>query len=175
MWIVKFVKPSLVVVAVAFVAVQFVRPAKNLGTTDPTKELSAAVSVPAEVGAILRESCFDCHSNATRYPWYAEVMPVGWYLADHVDEGKAHLNFSEFAAGSLRRQYHKLEEITEQVDAGEMPLPSYLLLHGDATLSGQEKETLNRWVAESRKWMRERYPADSLERPRRQESGGEKR
>lgn len=161
----RILKLLLIILAVAFIGIQFVRPEKNLGTVDPSLEVGAIVDVPPDVAAILKESCYDCHSNSTRYPWYAEVMPAGWYLADHVDDGKGHLNFSEFGTWSLRRQYHKLEEVSEQINAGEMPLDSYLILHGDAALTADKKDALNRWVEASRASMRARYPIDSLERP----------
>ena len=167
----KILKIIIIVLAIAFVAIQFFRPEKNAGVTAPAKEIAAVVTVPADVKSILKESCYDCHSNTTRYPWYAEVMPVGWFLADHIDGGRAHLNFSEFGSGSLRRQYHKLEEVSEQINQGEMPLESYLLMHGDAALTPAKKDALNSWVEASRASMRERYPADSLER-RRNPNGG---
>ena len=162
----KIVKIVVVVLAAIFAGMQFYRPGKNLGEQDPSKDISAALEVPEDVGAVLRESCYDCHSNSTRYPWYAEVMPAGWWLDGHIQDAKRQLNFSEFAAGSLRRQYHKLEEIAEQVGEGEMPLPSYLILHSGAALSGAEKDMLLGWAEASRASMKARYPADSLERRR---------
>lgn len=162
----KIIKAVLLTLAVIFLAIQFIRPEKNSSVTDPAKELSAAVPVPALVDAVLRESCYDCHSNNTRYPWYAAVQPLGWWLNDHITDGKNHLNFSEFTTGSLRRQYHKLEEISEQVNLDEMPLPSYLIVHRHAVLTIEEKEMVHTWVEDSRASMRERYPADSLERRR---------
>lgn len=163
----KILKIIVLVLVAVFVVIQFFRPEKNNGPVDPALDISAAVPVPAEIVAILKESCYDCHTNTTRYPWYAEVMPAGWYLADHVKEGRNHLNFAEFGAGSLRRQYHKLEEISEQLNLGKMPLPSYLILHRDAVLTEEKKQALITWVEASRESMRERYPADSLARPRR--------
>jgi hypothetical protein len=164
---VKILKIVIIVLVLVFVVIQFFRPEKNNGPVDPAVEISAAVPVPAGIGAILRESCYDCHSNTTRYPWYAEVMPAGWYLADHVAEGRSHLNFSEFGAGNPRRQYHRLEEISEQINLGEMPLPSYLILHRDAVLTEEKKQAILGWVEASRASMRGRYPADSLERRQR--------
>ncbi|HLF14394.1 MAG TPA: heme-binding domain-containing protein [Bacteroidota bacterium] len=160
----KVLKVALLILLVLFVGIQFIRPEENSGTTDPSSDISAAVAVPDAVGGILRESCYDCHSNSTRYPWYAGIQPVRWWLEDHIGEAKGQLNFSEFATGSLRRQYHKLEEISEQVGAGEMPLPSYLILHRDAELSADQKTLLLRWVEDSRSSMKARYPVDSLER-----------
>lgn len=162
----KIVKIAFLLLAVVFAGMQFFRPEKNLGRPDPSKEITAAVEVPWEVGAILRESCYDCHSDSTRYPWYAEIMPAGWYLAGHIRDAKRQLNFSEFASGSPRRQYHKLEEISEQIEGDEMPLPSYLLIHRVAVLSDAQKDALRRWVDASRNSMKARYPADSLERRR---------
>ena len=162
----KILKRILLGLAVIFVVIQFFRPARHIAEVNPTHEVTAAVAMPSDVQDIIRNSCYDCHSNNTRYPWYAEVMPAGWFLASHIKDAKQGLNFSEFATGSLRRQYHKLEEISEQIEEGEMPLPSYLILHRDAELTAGQKETLHRWVEESRASMKARYPADSLERRR---------
>ncbi len=92
---------------------------------------------------------------------------MGWWLDDHIQDAKNHLNFSDFAGTSLRRQYHKLEEITEQIDQDEMPLSSYLIVHRHASLTQEQKDVLNAWVTDSRSFMKSTYPPDSLERPRR--------
>jgi hypothetical protein len=168
---VRIAKIILLVVAIIIVVIQFIRPGKNLGPADPSKEIASVINVPGDVSAILRKSCYDCHSDSTRYPWYSEVMPVGWFLAGHVNDAKTRLNFSEFGSGSLRRQYKKLEEISEQIGQGEMPLDSYLLMHGDAALAPGEKEALNRWVEASRASMRERHPDENFGG---KESGGRK-
>lgn len=162
----KIAKVILLVFFLIFAALQFFRPSKNSGSTDPSTDVSAAVPMPPGVAALLKESCYDCHSNETRYPWYAEVMPAGWFLAGHIDNAKSHLNFSEFTTVSLRRQFHKFEEITEQIDLGEMPLPSYLILHGAAELSPEKKQLLLTWAEDSRESMKARYPIDSLVRRR---------
>jgi hypothetical protein len=163
----KIIKTVLLLLLVIFVIIQFIRPEKTTSTADLTKEISTTLAVPETVAAILRESCYDCHSEETRYPWYYEVQPVGWWLDDHIRDGKSHLNFSTFSGTSLRRQYHKLEEITEQIDQDEMPLPSYLIVHRHASLTLEQKDLLNAWVADTRAWMKTTYPPDSLERPRR--------
>ncbi len=136
----KFLKFALLILAISFIAIQFFRPEKSPAAADLSADISTAVTVPEGVTAILRESCYDCHSNETRYPWYFEIQPVGWWLNDHIDDARGHLNFSDFASTSLRRQYHKLEEITEQIDLGEMPLPSYLIVHRGAELSEDQKD-----------------------------------
>ena len=105
------------------------------------------------MGTILQTSCFDCHSNYTNYPWYTNIQPIGWWLNHHVDEGKEELNFSEFESYSLKRKLHKLEEIKEMVEEGEMPLSSYTLIHGDTKLSPEQKEILYTWVTETRLYL----------------------
>ena len=91
------------------------------------------------ISALLQESCYDCHSNNTEYPWYNKVQPVGWFLEDHINEGKEELNFNEWDAYSNRRKNSKLKSIISQVKDDEMPLASYTLIHKDAKLSNSEK------------------------------------
>jgi hypothetical protein len=103
---------------------------------------------------ILKVSCFDCHSNHTNYPWYAEINPVGWWLTHHVNEGKNELNFSEFATYSPKKKAKELEGISELVKKHEMPLTSYTLIHSDAKLSEQQINALVRWADMARAEIR---------------------
>ena len=167
----KIIKTVLSVLLVIFVIAQFIRPEKITSAPDLSKDISTAVAVPENVSAILRESCYDCHSNETRYPWYFEIQPVGWWLDDHMKDAKRQMNFSEFAGTSLRRQYHKLEEITEQINQDDMPLPPYLIVHRHAALTQKQKDLLNAWVTGSRAFMKNTYPPDSLEKPGRDGEG----
>lgn len=142
-------KKFLYLLLIIFIVIQFIRPERNLGK----RETENTIFVSNEVGQILQTSCFDCHSNYTVYPWYTNIQPIGWWLNHHVNEGKDELNFSEFETYSLKRKLHKLEEIKEMVDENEMPLPSYLWIHGDATLSPEQKEILSKWVTETRGYL----------------------
>jgi hypothetical protein len=148
----------------ALVIIQFFRPEKNLGATGNASPnyIAKNLTLPSNVETVLQTSCYDCHSNQTQYPWYANFQPVAWWLADHVNEGKKELNFDEFAKYSLRRQYHKLEEVAEQVEHDEMPLQSYTIVHGDAKLSPDQQKLLIDWSASARKQMEQTYPMDSL-------------
>src|SRR5882724_1644203 len=92
--------------------IQLFRPTKNLGG-DRTNDITTKYRVPENVSLIFDKACNDCHSNTTRYPWYAEVQPVAWWIANHVNEGKRELNFSEFTKRRLASQNHKLEETIE--------------------------------------------------------------
>jgi hypothetical protein len=126
------------------------------------KDISEIYPLSDEVQQVLQNSCYDCHSNQTQYPWYASLQPVGWWLQHHVNEGKHELNFSEFAGYRLRRQYHKFEEIIEQVKENEMPLSSYTLIHRNAKLNDLQKSTLTNWAKAMLDTMRLKYPYDSL-------------
>jgi Haem-binding domain len=142
-------KKFLFAVLAILILIQFIRPERNLGKA----ETENTIFVNAEVGTILQTSCFDCHSNYTNYPWYTNIQPIGWWLNHHVDEGKEELNFSEYESYSLKRKLHKLEEIKEMVEEGEMPLSSYTLIHGDTKLSPEQKEILYTWVTETRLYL----------------------
>lgn len=159
----KILKPALLVLVAAFVVLQFIRPERNDVAVDPAMSLTAVFDVPPDVQQMLTVACNDCHSNATRYPWYAEIQPVAWWLNDHITEGRKHLNFSEFGSYRLTRQHHKLEEIGEMVSSGEMPLPSYTLAHWDARLTDEQRKRLVGWAEAMRATLEQQYP-DSLKR-----------
>jgi hypothetical protein len=131
---------------VALILIQFISPKKNLATTRTPQHIENTYAVPANVQAILARACYDCHSDSTRYPWYNRVQPVAWWLANHVDEGKNELNFSQFGGYTKKRKDHKLEELTEMVKEGEMPLNSYTWMHGDAKLTAEERTALIAWA-----------------------------
>ena len=156
----------LITLLVVLIVIQFFHPAKNISTVKSPNDIAVLHKVPVNVRTILDKACNDCHSNNTRYPWYNNIQPVAWWLDHHVQEGKGELNFNEFATYSLRKQYHKLEEVEELVKEGEMPLGSYTLIHTDARLTEQEKETLINWANSIRSEMKAKYPIDSLVRKR---------
>jgi hypothetical protein len=104
----------------------------------------------------------DCHSNNTNYPWYSKLQPVDWWMADHIKEGKAHLNLDDYTNRRLRYQFHKMEEIAEQVKEGHMPLKSYTWIHKGAILTEEEKNILIDWAISIQDNMKAKYPIDSL-------------
>ena len=158
-------KNILLVLLVLFLLAQLIpRPAKNLATAASPNDISTRYTVPSDVNSILKESCNDCHSNNTHYPWYSKIQPVAWWLGDHIDEGKKGINFSEFTTYSLRKQYHKMEEVEEMIAEGEMPLKSYSLIHTKSKLNEQQKASLISWSKAVRTQMEASYPMDSLVR-----------
>lgn len=140
------VKKILYGLLIALVLIQFIRPERNISEVPSENDIRVHYAVPAEVESILKRACFDCHSNNTYYPWYTNIQPVGWWLQNHINEGKGELNFSEFAAYSPKKADHKLEEVVELVEEKEMPLKSYTWVHKEAVLNAQEIETLVNWA-----------------------------
>jgi hypothetical protein len=165
----KLLKNIGIGLALALIFIQFFHTEKNL-SNDNTNYISNVLPVPDSIQQILRTSCNDCHSNYTEYPWYASIQPVDWWLQDHVVEGKKHLNFSEFSTYRIYRQFHKLEETIELVKKDEMPLPSYLWVHGNARLNAQQKVQLVSWAQSLCDTLKARYPADSLVNPKKRKS-----
>ena len=143
------IKKIFYVLIAALVIIQFIRPKQNVSAGPHPNDISTKFAVNDNVAAILKQSCYDCHSNNTVYPWYANVQPVNWWLQDHVTEGKKELNFSEFATYSAKRQRKKFDEIMEEVKEGKMPLDSYTWMHKNAILTAEEKSALYKWCEEN--------------------------
>lgn len=160
------IKKIIYLLIVLFIIIQFFHPQKNINASPAAtaNDITQAFQVPDSVLQILKTSCYDCHSNNTAYPWYAEIQPVAWWLNHHVDEGKREVNFNEFASYSPRRQFKKFKEIIEQVKEDEMPLGSYTLIHRDAILGKDKKLALSGWASNAMDSMKVKYPEDSLRR-----------
>ncbi len=135
----KIVKIIALILLVGFVGIQFVPTDLNQSDTVPKTDFLLVNNTQENISALLQESCYNCHSNNTEYPWYNKVQPVAWFLEDHINEGKEELNFNEWDAYSNRRKNSKLKSIISQVKDDEMPLASYTLIHKDAKLSNSEK------------------------------------
>lgn len=144
-------KKVLYVLLGIFVILQFIRPEKNISEVPSANDIRVQYPLPSNVESILKRACFDCHCNNTNYPWYTNIQPVGLWMANHVNEGKAELNFSEFAVYTPKKADHKLEEVIEMIEEKEMPLESYTWIHKDAKLSNDEIETIKDWANGLRK------------------------
>ncbi|WP_298546714.1 heme-binding domain-containing protein [uncultured Aquimarina sp.] len=131
------------------VIIQFIRPDKNESGYESVAYFEKETNPSPEIKEILKSNCYDCHSNQTIYPWYAEIAPVSYWLSHHVEEGKEHFNVSDWEQYSNKKKDHKLEELIEEVEEGEMPLSSYTWIHGD--LEKEEMELLINWTKELRK------------------------
>jgi len=140
-------KKWLLIIITLLVLIQFIRPARNYKSVIAGNTLDRITLVPDSVHELLKHACFDCHSNNTVYPWYANVQPVGWWLANHIKEGKEELNFDEFAGYTSKRQIKKLDEIKRTVHERSMPLSSYTWIHTNARLTTAERDLISGWAA----------------------------
>lgn len=132
------------------VVIQFIQPERNISMEAYPSDISRIYPIPEKVQGILKNSCYDCHSNNTRYPWYANIQPGGWWLASHIKEGKQELNFNEFGKYSLRRQQSKLKAIAGTIKDGTMPISSYTLIHKNARLSKAEQDLILNSIEETK-------------------------
>lgn len=142
----KWLKRIALLLLLAFVVIQFWRPDRTNPPVDPARTIQAVMPVPPQIDTLLRRSCYDCHSHETVWPWYSNVAPMSWRVADHIHEGREHLNFSNWAAYPPNDAAHHFEEMCEEVEKGKMPLNDYLYLHPKARLSAAEVRALCEWT-----------------------------
>jgi hypothetical protein len=142
----KVLKIIAIIFFVAFAVLQFFRPDFTNPPVTQAETLEATTQIPENVRAILQRSCNDCHTNETSYPWYSKIQPSASFLKSHIDDGRRHLNFSIWNTYDSRKKRKKLDEVCEQVNAKEMPLPSYLWIHWDANLSAEDSKILCDWA-----------------------------
>ena len=148
----RFSLKKIVIGIVFFVLViQFFRIDKINPPMKPEMDFIKITHTPITVGTILKTSCYDCHSNESAYPWYTNVAPFSWWIKHHINEGREKLNFSEWGSYTSKKTDHKLEECIEQIQEGEMPMSSYLLVHKEATLNKEQKQLLMDWFLSLRK------------------------
>ena len=146
----KLLKFSVVLLALLFIGAQFARPERVNPSFAQERSIEAHVQVNREVAAILQRSCQDCHSNRTEWPWYSNVAPVSWSVADHVNHGRRHLNFSDWTRYDAEQADHLLYDICITSKRGMMPLASYTLIHRDAKLSAGDVAALCDWSQQER-------------------------
>ncbi len=146
----KIVKKIGLVLFVAFVIAQFFGPEKNAGDIASVSYFEAETKPPKDVKLILESTCYDCHSDVTKYPWYNSITPVNYWLASHINDGKKHFNVSNWEGNSVKRKDHKFDELIEEVEEGEMPLNSYTWTHGDAKLTDAQIKAVVDWAKQVR-------------------------
>ena len=134
------VKKILIGVVILLVVIQFFGPEK----TNP--QVRADLIADVSVKTILKTSCYDCHSNETVYPWYSNIVPVSYFLMSHINEGREHLNFSDWENLDSLKKEKLRKEIWEEVEKNKMPLSSYLKLHTEAELDETQKEVIKKWA-----------------------------
>ncbi|SHM98785.1 heme-binding domain-containing protein [Polaribacter sp. KT 15] len=141
----KTLKKILVFLLVILVIAQFFGPEKNDGEMTSVAAFVSETNPPEDVKKVLETTCYDCHSDKTVYPWYSNITPVNYWLDDHIKDGKKHLNFSKWSSYSLKKKEHKMDELYEEVEKGEMPLDSYTWTHADANLTQEQINAVVTW------------------------------
>jgi hypothetical protein len=140
-------KWAVVILAIAFVAAQFVRPARTNPAFASTQTIENIVNVPPDIHATLMRACGDCHSDQTVWPWYSHVAPTSWFVINHVNHGRRYINFSTWVRPGKEPQdsIDRLKVICREVQAGRMPLTSYTLIHWSAKLSADDVKRICIW------------------------------
>lgn len=144
----KTLKISLLILVIFFIALQFI-PAYQLPEMgDDSGDLieNNSENIPEDIQLMLKQSCYDCHSNTPEFPWYANIAPAKWLVNRDIIEGREELNFSEWDEIDILSQASVLDEMNTEVQEGEMPMKVYTLIHRNAKLSEEDKKAFEEWT-----------------------------
>jgi len=133
-------------VIILLVLIQFVRIDKTNPKIIPENDFINITNPSEDIAMVLKNSCYDCHSNESTYPWYTNIAPISWWIKHHINEGRRHINFSEWGDYPLDKLNHKLEECYEEIEEGKMPMTSYTIAHPDAKMTTEQKNKLKEWL-----------------------------
>ena len=131
-----------------FVLIQVIRVDYTNPESKPENDLLAIEKPSEEVANILTKSCYDCHSNNTKWPWYSQIAPFSWWTEHHVSEARRHFNFSEWQDMDRRHKDRFVEEAEYEILEGDMPLPPYTWMHAHTALSEEDKDIMIEWLNE---------------------------
>ena len=134
------------IVVAAVIIMQFIPTRRPEVINTNSNGLVLNNDLPDSVVLLLKNACYDCHSNETRYPWYAYVAPVSWLVSRDTKIGRENLNFSEWESLSKMDKAEMLEEIVDEVGSGTMPMPIYILMHPEAKLSMGDRDMIMNWT-----------------------------
>ena len=135
---------------VVVIIIQFFRIDKSNPEINKADDFIEIIKPPQEIATILQNTCYECHSNESKYPWYSNLAPVSWWVKHHIDEAREELNFSKWSTYTPKKKDHKLEELAEEVEEGEMPLTEYTWTHAEAKLTEEQRKQLVDWFKATR-------------------------
>lgn len=144
----KAFKIIALLILIVIVAIQFIPTTKNLQETTGPADFIISYQPPEAVAAILKSSCYDCHSNNTYYPWYSRLQPAAYFMEQHIIEGKEELNFSEFGEYSNRMKKRKFQSIINELENETMPIRAYQMINKHGKVSAQQNAMLISWFEE---------------------------
>ena len=133
---------------VVLIIIQFISIDKTNPPVNPSQDFLTISQPPQEMARLIKDACYDCHSNTTKFPWYTNIQPVAWWVKNHIENGRKELNFSTWATYKNSKKIHKLEECAELTEATEMPLLSYILMHPEAKISEEERAAMVKWFTQ---------------------------
>lgn len=136
----------LLIAIVVFLILQFIPSGMPENEPVPDQDIADVAKVPDDVQAILEKACFDCHSQKVKFPWYSYVAPTSWLVARDIKVGRANLDFGRWGELSKRKQLQLLDDIDDEVSAGEMPMKIYTIMHSKAKLTVEEREAIVNWA-----------------------------
>jgi hypothetical protein len=131
-----------IIVLIQFIRVDYTNP--------PLKEkndLIVLTNPPENVQVILKKTCYNCHSNTTVWPWYSQIAPASWLITHDVNEARRHFNFSKWNEMDTRHIEKFVEEAEYEILEGDMPLPSFTIMHKNTKLTDEEKEIMIDWLS----------------------------
>ncbi|MCU7617255.1 heme-binding domain-containing protein [Chryseobacterium sp. PBS4-4] len=133
---------------VSFAIIQFIPIDKTNKPIDKSVNFIDVKKSPSKVVTLLKNACYDCHSNETVYPEYAYIAPFSWSVKDHINEGREHLNFSVWNSYNKDLKESMLSKAVQTLKDKSMPLPAYIVYHDDANLSEAERTVLVKYFEE---------------------------
>tara|TARA_R100001015_G_C4619142_1_gene175774 strand:- start:178 stop:627 length:450 start_codon:yes stop_codon:yes gene_type:complete len=140
-------KKIALILILIFAVLQIIPREKNENKAPTDADLFAVEEASSELQILIKGACYDCHSYQSEYPWYSNIAPFSWWIDDHIEEGREHLNFSDWSKYKAEKKSHKAEEAVEEIKEGEMPLESYQLAHSSARLSDEETALILNWFS----------------------------
>lgn len=133
---------------VGFAIIQFIPVDKVNKPVDQSKNFVKVENTPPKVAALLKNACYDCHSDETVYPKYAYIAPFSWSVKSHINDGREHLNFSVWRTYNKDLKQNMLTKSMQTIESKVMPMPAYIVYHQEANLSKDERVLLNNYFKE---------------------------
>lgn len=146
----RFLRVAGAILMIVGGVIQLIHPVHRYSELPSDGHMNELVQVPGDVDSLLRRSCYDCHSDETRWPWYARVAPTSWLITGDVKHGRSNLDFSRWSTNAVREPTpdQRLQWMCREVRRGIMPPRLYRLAHPSARVTGVEQDVLCKWAEE---------------------------
>ncbi|TZF93219.1 cytochrome C [Chryseobacterium panacisoli] len=144
----KMAKKIIFWILVGFALIQFFPIDRTNKPINSAANFVDARKTPEKIRTLLKNACYDCHSNETVYPKYAFIAPVSWSVKSHVNEGREHLNFSTWETYNKDLKENMITKSIQTIQSKAMPMPGYIVYHKEANLSEAERALLIQYFEE---------------------------